>query len=85
MKKYNIIVKRPAVKFLNKLPKSERQRILSAINKLPYSGDILPLKGYEGILRLRVGSYRIIFSADNNELIIYVIDIGNRGQIYKKY
>lgn len=35
--------------------------------------------------RLRVGDFRIIFTIDNGQYIICVIDIGNRGQIYKGY
>ncbi len=38
-----------------------------------------------GLYRLRVGDYRIIYKVNNNELIICVIDAGNRGQIYSKY
>ena len=45
-------------------------------------GDIKPLKGYEdGSMRLRVGAWRVIYLADGGEL--YIIDIGNRGDIYK--
>ena len=45
------------------------------------------LKGEKnkGLLRLRVGDYRIIYSVDNGKLIVYVIDAGNRGEIYNRY
>ena len=43
------------------------------------------MKGHSDLLRLRVGEYRIIYTVDNGELIIYVVDAGNRGEIYKKY
>lgn len=43
------------------------------------------MKGHEGLYRLRVGDYRIIYTVDNGELIVYVIDAGNRGQIYNSY
>ena len=46
---------------------------------------IKKLKGYDDLLRLRVGDYRIIYTVDNGKLIIYVIDIDNRGDIYKRY
>lgn len=41
-------------------------------------------KKSKGLFRLRVGEYRIIYSVDDGKLIVYVIDAGNRGQIYNK-
>lgn len=82
---YKIIIKKKAKKFIDKLPKNEKSRIVSAIEKLPNGEDIKKLKGYNDLLRLRVGDYRIIYTIDNGNLIIYVIDVGNRGDIYKNY
>ncbi|MGL5592345.1 type II toxin-antitoxin system RelE family toxin [Cetobacterium sp.] len=45
--------------------------------------DIKNLKGAKDIKRLRIGSYRALFKIVNNELVILVIDIGSRGDIYK--
>lgn len=84
---YKIIIKKKAKKFIDKLPKNERKRIASEIGQLPNGEDIKKLKGEnnKGLFRLRVGDYRIIYSVDNGELIVYVIDAGNRGEIYKRY
>lgn len=82
---YKIIIKKKAKKFIDKLPKNEKSRIVSAIEKLPNGEDIKKLKGYNDLLRLRIGDYRIIYTIDNGNLIIYVIDVGNRGDIYKSY
>lgn len=82
---YQIVIKKKAKKFIDKLPQNEKKRIVAAIEKLPDGEDIKKLKGYEDVLRLRVGEYRIIYTVDNGRLIITVIDAGNRGQIYKKY
>lgn len=41
--------------------------------------------GYDDYFRLRVGDYRVIYTIDNGKLVICVIDIGNRGDIYKGY
>ena len=82
---YQIIIKKKAKKFIDKLPMNERKRIAYAIEQLPNGEDIKKLKGHDELLRLRVGEYRIIYSVDNGKLIVYVVDAGNRGDIYKRY
>ena len=82
---YKIVLKKKAKKFIDKLPKNEKIRMIRAIEMLPNGEDIKKLKGYDNLLRLRVGDYRIIYRVDNGELIIYIIDAGNRGEIYNKY
>lgn len=82
---YQIIIKKKAKKFIDKLPADERRRIVSAIEELPNGEDIKRLKGHPDLLRLRIGDYRIIYSVDNGELVVYVIDAGSRGQIYNNY
>ncbi len=82
---YQIIIKKAAKKFIDRLPINEKRRIVSAIERLPNGEDIKKLKGHDGLLRLRVGEYRIIYTVDHGELIVYVIDAGNRGQVYKRY
>lgn len=78
-----------ALKFLAKVRKSVVRNIREAINGLtviPPEGDIKALQGYnDGRYRLRVGKYRVIYRYDiDNELkILYIIDIGSRGDIYK--
>ena len=81
---YQIVLKKKAKKFIDKLPIAERKRIVTAIGNLPYDEDIKRLQGYENVLRLRVGTYRIIYTVDHGKLIVTVIDAGNRGQIYKR-
>ena len=83
--KYQIKIEKDAQKFLKKLPRPDETRVLKAIAKLPDEGDRKQLKGHEGFFRLRVGNYRIIYTVDNGQLIVRVIDAGNRGQIYNKY
>lgn len=82
---YQIIIKKKAKNFIDKLPTNEKKRVVSAIEQLPNGENIKKLKGYDNLLRLRVGSYRIIYTVDNGKLIVYIIDIDNRGDIYKRY
>lgn len=82
--KYKIVVEKPAFKFIKKQTKQEQIRIYQAIENLP-NGDTKPVQGHKGYYRLRVGDFRIIYTIDNGEYIICIIDAGNRGDIYKKY
>lgn len=82
---YRIIIKKPAKKFIDRLPQNEKRRIVEAIERLPEGSDIKRLQGHEGLYRLRVGDYRIIYTIDNGELVICVIAAGNRGQIYNQF
>lgn len=85
--KYTILIEKPAEKFISRLPKDEKERVLRAISRLPDEGDIKHLQGKKGrgLDRLRVGEYRIIYRVDNGRLIVLVVDAGNRGEIYKRY
>lgn len=82
---YRIVLKKPAKKFIDRLPLNEKRRIVAAIERLPNGEDIKRLKGYDGLFRLRVGDYRILYTVDHGKLIVCVVDAGNRGEIYKRY
>ena len=81
--RYNIVIEKKARKFIDTQPKLQQERILKAIYKLPHAGDIKPLMGYSDAFRLRVGGYRVIFTRQDDMLRIRVVNVGNRGQIYK--
>jgi len=73
-----------AAKYLERLNEPIKSRIKAALKKLenePPQGDIKAMAGQEGF-RLRVGMYRILFGIRND--VIVVVDIGLRGQIYKR-
>ena len=78
-----------AVKFINSLDKNNKQRIKTGIEKLiltPPEGDIKQLHGFSDVrYRLRVGKFRVIYkyTEENRLMILNILDIGNRGDIYK--
>ena len=80
---YKIEFDKRAIKFISKQPKPQRERLFKAISILPLSGDIKAMQGYPGYFKLRVGDYRVIYTVDNNVLIVRIIEVGNRGDIYK--
>lgn len=80
---------RSAFKVLERMEKPLRMRIVKAIEGLtltPPQGDIKPMQGKpEGRYRLRVGGYRVIYRYDMDGLVtvLFVIDVGARGDVYK--
>lgn len=83
--RYQIVLEKPAQKFLKRLNRTDKERILRAIYKLPEGENIKRLKGHQDLLRLRVGDYRVIYTVNNGKLVVCVVDIGNRGVVYKRY
>ena len=89
MSEIRIKYSKDALKFLSKLDKKSVGRIREAVTGLTFNppvGDIKTMQGYsDGRKWLRVGSWRIIYRLENDGTveIIFVIDIGNRGDIYK--
>lgn len=78
---YKINLTKRAEKFIKKQDTNTQKRIIEAILKLP-KGDMKKLKGIDDIYRLRVGDFRVLLEKNDDNLIIIVIDVGNRGQIY---
>lgn len=77
-----------SLKFLSKLDYKSVECIRRAVADLlakPPKGDIKPMQGYnDGRKRLRVGDWRIIYRYDSEGAveILFIIEIGNRGDIY---
>ena len=85
MADYRILIKPSAVKELNKIPKTELPKIIARIEVL--SKNPRP-KGCEKLAaqnsyRIRQGSYRIIYTIEDDRLIIIVIKIGHRRDVYR--
>jgi len=80
--KYKIVIDKKALKFISKQPQSEKNRIFETIKNLPL-GDVIKMSGKLNLYRVRIGKYRIIYTLNNDEYIINVIETGNRGDIYK--
>lgn len=80
-----LIYHKQALKFLERQETAVQARIVTALRKLtvrPPIGDIRPLKGNKDLMRLRVGTYRIIFEVNIDEKTVYILTIDNRGDVY---
>jgi mRNA interferase RelE/StbE len=82
---YSIQIRQSAAKALKKLPKADRLNLTAAIDQLainPGVGSVL--KGeFQGLRRIRVGQYRVVYEINDGELIVLVIRIGHRREVYR--
>jgi len=82
---YEIVFSQKAKKQLFKLERSIQERIISALERIRIRPEsyITKLVGDPGY-KLRVGDYRVIMDIDKNKLLVLVIKIGHRKNIYEK-
>lgn len=83
--KYTVLIERYALKQIMKLDKKAIPIIKSAIAALadnPRPHGYKKLKGEEAY-RIRIGDYRIIYEIDDNKIIVTVVSVGHRKNIYK--
>ena len=86
MARYRIEISATAEKQLGKLPRDDQVRIARAISLLaenPRPRGCRKLTGYEDIFRIRVGTYRVIYSVEQSEILIIILKIGRRKDIYR--
>lgn len=84
---YHLVISRVAEKQLATFPKHIANNIVAKIDALatdPYPPGSLKLEGSDKEYRIRSGDYRIIYRVENEKLIIEVIRIGHRRDVYKK-
>jgi mRNA interferase RelE/StbE len=83
---YRIELTPAATRALRKLATEVSRRIARKIDALatqPRPADARKLEGEEGLYRVRVGDYRIIYSVHDDVLLVLVVRIGHRSDIYK--
>ena len=83
---YQIVLRPAAVRALNRIDHQDRDRIRGAIVLLgedPRPPGAKALHGRPG-LRVRIGAYRIVYTVDDNILVVAVITLGNRSNNYER-
>ncbi|RMF18832.1 MAG: type II toxin-antitoxin system RelE/ParE family toxin [Candidatus Dadabacteria bacterium] len=84
---YQIRFEKRAQKALVKLPKAVQQRIGKAIDGLaetPRPKGVKKMSGYQDRWRIRVGDYRVVYEIEDDKLLVLVLRVGNRGEVYKR-
>lgn len=85
MERYKIEFAKTVRKDLRKIPKQDVLRILYTIDRLkedPRPIDSKKLKGQE-LNRVRIGSYRVLYEIHDKVLLVVVVKVGHRKQVYK--
>jgi len=82
---YKIIFEKQAADFLRKADNVTKERISIKINHLKENPQLgVPLTGnLAGLWKLRIGDYRAVYQIRNNELIVLVLKIGHRKNVYE--
>lgn len=84
---YKLTYKQSVEKDLRKLNKTHRIAIVRKIQALaidPKPSGAVKLRGTDDLYRIRHTDYRIIYQIFNGELVILVIKIGHRKEVYRK-
>jgi mRNA interferase RelE/StbE len=87
MASYKIEWKRSAVRELQDFPRNAVERILKAVEQLsenPYPMGVRKLVGSEHTYRIREGDYRVIYTVTASSLIVEIIRVGHRKDVYDR-
>jgi mRNA interferase RelE/StbE len=83
---YRIELTPAARRDLKKLPRDVLRRVdahILALAENPHPPGAQKLQGDEGVFRVRIGDYRIIYRVEHHRLVILVIRIGHRREVYR--
>jgi mRNA interferase RelE/StbE len=84
---YRVEVARRAAKVLGGLPRREQQRVRAAIDLLadqPRPPGCVAMAGEPHAYRVRVGDYRIVYEVLDDWMVVQVIRIGHRREVYRR-
>jgi mRNA interferase RelE/StbE len=86
MASYRIEISATAERQLRKLPRPDQLRIVRVIQTLsidPRPPGCRKLSGHDDVFRVRVGRYRILYAVEGRRLIIIVLKVGDRKDVYR--
>ena len=83
---YSVVFKRSAMRQLKRLPQNIQRRIADAVDRLadnPRPHGYIQMETDDILYRIRVGDYRIVYEIIDNQLVVLVIRIGHRREVYR--
>lgn len=88
MEGYSVRIKKSAAKELDAVPgKKDRQRLVRKIRALadePRPPGAEKLSGIRDRYRIRQGNYRVLYEIEDDVLVVYVVKIGDRKDVYRQ-
>jgi mRNA interferase RelE/StbE len=84
---YSVEFTKEAAKQIRLLPRKIRRQVsdkIALLERDPFPSGSKQLQPKDRLSRLRSGAYRIIYQVDGRRLLILVLKIGNRKEIYRK-
>jgi mRNA interferase RelE/StbE len=82
---YRTVFRPEAQAELRKIPRAMALRILAKLTELesdPFGFNTTTLASQPDRRRLRVGDYRVVYTIDNGELVVWVVHVGHRSTVY---
>ncbi|MBN8422792.1 MAG: type II toxin-antitoxin system RelE/ParE family toxin [Verrucomicrobia bacterium] len=82
---YSLEFRPAALRELRKLPRDVSDQLFRVFEKLaenPRPPGCLKMKGGSGFWRVRWGSYRVIYDIQDSKLVVLIVDVGHRKDIY---
>ncbi|WP_295649244.1 type II toxin-antitoxin system RelE/ParE family toxin [uncultured Mucilaginibacter sp.] len=86
MAEYILIIKKSAEKEIANLPLPIVEKLYKEFTNLsrnPRPNGVRKLSGFKNLYRMRLGDYRVVYSIEDNVLIIHVLKVGHRKDVYK--
>jgi mRNA interferase RelE/StbE len=83
---YKVLFKSSADRQLRKLPETLQRRIVGTVETLaqdPRPSGVVKLTGCENLWRIRVGDYRVVYEIHDDRLIVLVLRVANRKDVYR--
>jgi mRNA interferase RelE/StbE len=83
---YSVIYQGPAEAALRKLPREIQVRILRKVDQLaanPFPPGTEKLSGATELWRIRIGDYRVVYTVERKELVVLVLKVGHRREVYR--
>lgn len=85
---YEIEYKKSVEKDLRKLPASQFKAVVAKIQNLatePHPNGSVKLRGASNLFRIRHTDYRIIYQVIDNRLIVLIVKVGHRREVYREF